>query len=98
YWNPCIVIVDEAHLYCPEKGMGESIAKDAMMDLSSRGRKRGICPIFATQRLSKLDKNATAELLNRIAGLTIEGVDRTRVAKEFGVADTKVFDVALRTA
>lgn len=27
-WHPCVVIVDEAHTFCPEKGSGESVAAE----------------------------------------------------------------------
>jgi hypothetical protein len=79
-WHPRMVVVDEAHVFCPEKGMGDSEASGAMIDLATRGRKRGLCPIFATQRLSKLAKNATAELLNRLVGPTFEDLDLDRAA------------------
>ncbi|MFI5110140.1 MAG: helicase HerA domain-containing protein [Terriglobales bacterium] len=42
-WHPCVVMVDEAHVYCPEKGAGESLAADSMIGLATRGRKRGFC-------------------------------------------------------
>jgi hypothetical protein len=48
--TPCVVVVDEAHMFCPEKG--ESEAYGSMVDLCTRGRKRGLCAVFATQRLA----------------------------------------------
>lgn len=79
-WRPTIIIVDEAHVYCPEKGQGESEAFSSMADLVTRGRKRGFCPVFATQRLAKLSKNVSAEMLNRLVGQTFEDVDQERAA------------------
>lgn len=79
-WHPVLVIVDEAHIFCPEKGQGESEASDAMIGLATRGRKRGFCAVWATQRLSKLSKNATSELLNRLVGPTFEDIDLDRAA------------------
>lgn len=79
-WKPTLVIVDEAHVYAPEKGQGESIAHGAMVDLATRGRKRGFCLVPATQRLSKLAKNLSAEMLNRLVGMTFEDVDLDRAA------------------
>jgi hypothetical protein len=79
-WRPTIVIVDEAHVYSPEKGQGESEAFSAMGDLVTRGRKRGFCAVFATQRLAKLSKNVSAEMLNRLVGQTFEDVDQYRAA------------------
>ena len=84
-WHPCVVIVDEAHVYCPEKGAGESVASEAMIGLATRGRKRGFSCIFATQRLGKLRKDAAAELLNVMIGGTFIDIDRKRAADALGV-------------
>jgi uncharacterized protein len=51
-WHPVMVVIDEAHVFAPEKGQSE--AMDAVIDLATRGRKRGYCAVLATQRLSKL--------------------------------------------
>jgi hypothetical protein len=82
-WQPVLVIVDEAHVYCPEKD--ESEAAGAMIDLATRGRKRGFCAVFATQRLAKLDKDASSELQNRLIGPTFEDVNRKRAAEVLGI-------------
>ena len=83
FWHPALVVVDEAHLFCPEKGEAESA--QAVIDLSSRGRKRGLCAALATQRLSKLHKDAAAELLNKLIGRTGLDVDVKRAADELGM-------------
>ena len=44
-WRPTVIMVDEAHTFCPEKGAGESEASDAMTSLPTRGRKRRFCAI-----------------------------------------------------
>ena len=93
FWRPMLVIVDESHSYCPEKGAGESEASDAMIALATRGRKRGFTPVFATQRLGKLRKDAAAELLNVLIGQTFVDIDRKRAADCLGVTgqDVKTF-------
>jgi hypothetical protein len=88
-WHPLIVIVDEAHLFCPEKGEGESEASGPMIDLATRGRKRGFCPVWATQRLAKLSKDAAAELQNKLIGGTFLDVDIKRAARDLGIAPGK---------
>ena len=97
-WRPTIVIVDEAHVYCPEKGQGESEAFGAMADLVTRGRKRGFCAVFATQRLAKLSKNVSAEMLNRLIGQTFEDIDQDRAADLLSVprADRSQFFADMR--
>ncbi len=67
-WHPCLVVIDEAHKFCPEKEQSE--ASSAVIDLATLGRKRGYCAILATQRLSKLHKDAAAECNNKLIGRT----------------------------
>lgn len=82
-WHPALVVVDEAHVYCPQKGEAESAG--AVIDLATRGRKRGFCCILATQRLSKLHKDAAAECNNKLIGRTGLDVDIARAADELGL-------------
>lgn len=81
-WHPALVVVDEAHVYCPQKGEAESAG--AVIDLCTRGRKRGFCAVLATQRLSKLHKDAAAELNNKLIGRTGLDVDMARAGDELG--------------
>jgi hypothetical protein len=87
-WHPVLVIVDEAHYLCPENGYGESVAKEAIIDLCNLGRKRGFCPVLATQRASKVSKNAVEPLQNFLIGLTMPD-DHKRVTDTFKVAPGK---------
>jgi uncharacterized protein len=84
-WRDVVVMVDEAHLFAPEKGAGESVATNAMLSLATRGRKRGYCAIYATQRLGKLKKDAAAELQNVLVGQTFIDIDRERAAAALGI-------------
>lgn len=95
FWRPLVVIVDEAHLFCPQEtpkaaSMVEreiiSGCKEAMVSLATVGRKRGFCAVWATQRLAKLDKDASAELFNRLVGMTIEDVDVDRATELMSVS------------
>lgn len=81
-WHPALVVVDEAHVYCPQHGEAESAG--AVVDLATRGRKRGFCAVLATQRLSKLHKDAAAECNNKLIGRTGLDVDVKRAADELG--------------
>jgi hypothetical protein len=97
-WHPVVIIVDEAHKLCPERGKGESEAKEEMLMLATAGRKRGYCAVFATQRLGKLDKDAAAELLNVMVGRTFLDIDRDRAADVLGInkSGKAEFDAAIR--
>jgi hypothetical protein len=81
-WHPVLVVLDEAHHFAPEKGQVESYG--SVIDLCTRGRKRGLSAVLATQRLSKLHKDACAELLNKMVGRTTLDIDQKRAADELG--------------
>ena len=84
-WRPCLVVVDEAHQFCPEGK--ESEATSAVIDLCTRGRKRSFAAILATQRLAKLHKDAAAECMNKLMGRTTLDIDRKRAGEEIGFTD-----------
>lgn len=81
-WHPCIVVVDETHQFAPEKGKSES--SSSIIDLATRGRKRGYCLWSATQRLSKLNKDVGAECNNKLIGRTGLDIDMKRASDELG--------------
>lgn len=81
-WHDVLVIIDEAHVFAPEKG--ESEAMGSVIDLATRGRKRGYCVVLATQRLPKLNKDAAAECNNKLIGRASQDIDRKRAADELG--------------
>lgn len=81
-WHDCLIIIDEAHVFAPEKG--ESEAMGPVIDLATRGRKRGYCVVLATQRLPKLNKDAAAECNNKLIGRASQDIDRKRAAEELG--------------
>lgn len=84
YWHSCLLYIDEAHIFCPESSKSESMS--SVIDVCTRGRKRGICTILATQRLSKLHKDAAAECRNKMIGLTGLDIDRKRAGDELGMS------------
>jgi hypothetical protein len=80
--RPLLVVVDEAQIFCPEKGQAESAA--AVIDLMTRGRKRGYCGVIATTRISKLHKDAAAEANNKLIGRSALDLDMKRSGDELG--------------
>jgi uncharacterized protein len=85
-WRPTLVILDEAHIYCPERGAGEAESTEAVISLMSQGRKRGFAGIIASQRLSKLHKDAAAEANNVIIGRTWLDADQARAGDALGLS------------
>lgn len=82
-WHPLLVVIDEAHLFAPERSSGEAESTDAVIALATRGRKRPFALIVATQRIAKLHKDA-ADLLNEFIGRTNLDVDMLRVGGYLG--------------
>lgn len=95
YWHDRFFILDEAHIFAPEKGKGQSEALHSIEELASQGRKRGFSLIACTQRPSKLSKDVTSELATKFIGKAIDPEDRRRNAEELGMStkpnDTIIF-------
>lgn len=87
--QPMLIIVDEAHMFAPEKGEGASVALDAMKAMASRGRKRGFALVVATQRLAKLNNNVLAELQNVLIGMATLEADQDRAIRALGMVKNK---------
>ena len=90
HWYPALLVVDEAQIFAPAAGaeVSEEIRRaslSAMTNLMSRGRKRGLAGIIATQRLAKLSKNVAAEASNFLMGRTFLDIDMARAADLLGM-------------
>lgn len=98
-WGDTAILVDEAHVFAPERGKGESDALNGMAALATRGRKRGFGPIDATQRMGKFNKDVAAELKNAMVGWTNLDIDRERALEALGVGrkDKADYDRQLRS-
>ena len=85
-WRHVLLAIDEAQLFAPQHDKATS--KKAVLDLAARGRKRGLCPVVATQRISQLHKGVVAHLDNKLIGLTTLDVDVERAAEQLGMRAT----------
>lgn len=92
-WEPVLVAIDECQIFAPEKGHGESEALEAVADLTTRGRKRGLCLVAATLRISTLNKDVAAELKNRFIGGTVQDLDIKRLAFDLGMTPKDTLEV-----
>lgn len=84
-WHPLLLAIDEAHLFAPERSAGDAESTAAVIQLMTLGRKRGFAGILATQRISKLHKDAAAEANNVFVGRTALDVDQKRAADSLGM-------------
>lgn len=81
-WHPVLIVIDEAHMFAPQSGESES--GSAVAHLMSGGRKRGFSGCLATQRYSKLHKDASSMCKNvLIGGFTLD-VDVKRAVDSLG--------------
>jgi hypothetical protein len=87
-YHPVIIILDEAHEYVPEGKPSE--ATWAVESLASKGRKRGQRLVLASQRISKLSKNAAAECNNKLIGRASQDIDMKRAGDELGFSKEKL--------
>jgi len=85
HWHQVLVMVDESHVFAPERSAGDAESTQAIISLMSQGRKRGFCGILATQRISKLHKDAAAECNNVCVGRTNLDIDLKRAADILGM-------------
>lgn len=83
--HPTLVVLEEAQLFAPEGG--DKDAALAISDLSRRGRKKGLCLVVVTQRISDVKKSVVAQCGNRLIGLTTLDTDVNRAASELGLED-----------
>ncbi len=97
-WHPVMVAIDEAHLFAPYGGQSPapmSVRKEAIgavTDLMSRGRKRGLTGVLATQRLARLAKSVASEVHNFMVGLNTLDLDIRRAAETIGWDASRAFD------
>ena len=81
-WKPCLVIIDETHVLAGQQEKQDS--GPAVIDVATRGRKRGYCLVACTQRISKLHKDVVAELNNYMVGRTGLDIDQKRAGEILG--------------
>ena len=58
---PFLLIVEEAHNYCPERGFGSAVSSPILRTVASEGRKFGMGLCIVSQRPAKVDKNIISQ-------------------------------------
>ena len=97
-WHSAIVAIDEAHLFAPLGGQGfegpmvRKRSVSAIVDLMSRGRKRGLAGVLATQRFARLSKSVASEVMNFLIGINTLDLDIRRAAETIGWDARRAFD------
>jgi DNA helicase HerA-like ATPase len=58
---PFLLVVEEAHNYCPERGFGSAVSSSILRTVASEGRKFGMGICIVSQRPAKVDKNIISQ-------------------------------------
>jgi hypothetical protein len=63
---PCMLVIEEAHNYCPEKGFDKTVSTDILRTIASEGRKFGLGLMVVSQRPARVDKNILSQCSTQI--------------------------------
>ncbi len=58
---PFLLVCEEAHNFCPERGVGNAISGPIIRTVASEGRKFGMGLVIVSQRPAKIDKNVLSQ-------------------------------------
>jgi len=58
---PFLCVIEEAHNYCPEHGVGHAVSSQMLRTVASEGRKFGMGLCVVSQRPAKIDKNIISQ-------------------------------------
>ncbi len=63
---PCMLVIEEAHNFCPEKGFERTVSTDILRTIASEGRKFGLGLMVVSQRPARVDKNVLSQCNTQI--------------------------------
>jgi DNA helicase HerA-like ATPase len=63
---PCMLVIEEAHNFCPEKGFERTVSTDILRTIASEGRKFGLGLLVVSQRPARVDKNVLSQCNTQI--------------------------------
>ncbi len=63
---PCMLVLEEAHNFCPEKGFERAVSTDILRTIASEGRKFGLGLLVVSQRPARVDKNVLSQCNTQI--------------------------------
>jgi len=64
--TPLVFLVEEAHNFCPERGLSKAISSKILRTIASEGRKFGIGLCVVSQRPARVDKNVLSQCNTQI--------------------------------
>ncbi len=88
--EPFIMILEEAHNYVPEKGMGKAVCSDILRKVASEGRKFGLGIGVISQRPANVAKNILSQCNTQIILRVTNPNDLKAISKSFEGVTTQV--------
>ncbi len=89
---PALIVIEEAHRYCPERGQGKSFASNIIRTIASEGRKFGIGLAIVSQRPARVDKNVISQCNTHIILKTTNPNDLKAIVASVEGLDAKAAD------
>ncbi len=78
---PFFFLVEEAHRFCPERGVGQAMSLGILRTIAAEGRKFGMGLGIVTQRPAKVDKNVLSQANTQIILKVTNPNDITAISK-----------------
>ncbi|RLI89243.1 MAG: ATPase [Archaeoglobales archaeon] len=63
---PGMIVIEEAHNFIPERGMGKAVSTPVLRTIASEGRKFGLGLLVISQRPARIDKNVISQCNTQI--------------------------------
>ncbi|AGK60685.1 putative ATPase [Archaeoglobus sulfaticallidus PM70-1] len=63
---PGMIVIEEAHNFIPERGMGKAVSTQVLRTIASEGRKFGLGLLVISQRPARVDKNVISQCNTQI--------------------------------
>jgi DNA helicase HerA-like ATPase len=63
---PGMIVIEEAHNFCPERGFMKTTSGEVLRTIASEGRKFGIGLLIISQRPAKVDKNVLSQCSTQV--------------------------------
>ncbi len=90
--EPFFMIIEEAHNYVPEKGMGKAVCSDILRKIASEGRKFGLGLGVISQRPANVAKNILSQCNTQLIMRVTNPNDLNAIAKSFEGVTSQVRD------
>lgn len=89
---PMMLVLEEAHNFCPEKGFGRTISSDILRTIASEGRKFGLGMMVVSQRPARVDKNILSQCNTQIIMKVTNPNDLQAISKGLEGISSDVID------